>query len=336
MAFFAYKCTSRPGLAHQSGSYGKKGLVSAMTLVYHTHPASLCTVEDILADMEPRVRRHVHRRYHDLSDLLQDELAQVALVTMWDEYRLGKLKLTHEPRFWMQAGKTGILRHLEDLARETGVYIQVGNKRVLQQREYNESALASDDPDAPDTNETIDFHAIRAKKSGSGGSDPEGGAADARIDFEWLYTKATALIPDNERPDCLELIRSLAFDDRHVGVDFRTLRGWSTERYYKTLDRLKDVFHEAAGKQRPPKAQNHRSFDPEQVIQFWSRGYGPARIARLVGCSSSRADQIIQAARQQGRLPMRSAERAYTHHKIVRENERHLYIEHFDRSAVYA
>jgi hypothetical protein len=286
--------------------------------------------------MEPRVQRHVHRRFHDLSYLLQDELVQAALVTMWDEYRLDKLKVTHEPCYWMQAGKTGILRHLEDLARETGVYIQVGDKRVLQQREYNESELASDDPDAPDTNETIDIHAIRAKKSGSGGSDPEGGAADARIDFEWLYTKATALIPDNERPDCLELIRSLAFDDRHVGVDFRTLRGWSTERYYKTLDRLKDVFHEATGKPRPPKAQNPRSYDPEQVIQLWSQGYGATRIARLVGCSSSRADQIIQAARQQGRLPARSTERAYTHHKIARPNEIHLYMKHLDSSVVYA
>jgi hypothetical protein len=53
-----------------------------MTPVYHTHPATLCTVEDILADMEPRVRRHVHRRHYDLSQLLQDELAQAALVAM--------------------------------------------------------------------------------------------------------------------------------------------------------------------------------------------------------------------------------------------------------------
>ncbi len=65
---------------------------------------------------------------------------------------------------------------------------------------------------------------------------------------------------------------------------------------------------------------------PEQVIQLWSRGYGPARIARLIGCSPSRADQIIHAACQQGCLPVRSAERAYTHGKIVRANEMHLYV----------
>jgi hypothetical protein len=297
-----------------------------MTTVYHTHPAPLCTVEDILDYMAPRIRSFVNHHYGDLSWLLKDELVQAALVTMWDEYRVGKLKTTDDLSFWMQSGKTGIMRCFEDIERETGVYLHVGDKHILRRREFNESDLVSDNLNEPQMNEIIDMQVIRSRKRGTGGSDPEGGAADARIDFEWLYTRAIALIPNNERADCLEMIRSLAFDDPHVGVDFRTLRGWSAERYYKTLDRLKDVFYEAAGKQRPPKEKSARSFDPEQVIQLWGRGYGSVRIAHQVGCSPSRAGQIIQAARQQGRLPVRSTERAYTHGRIVPANQIHLYV----------
>jgi hypothetical protein len=226
----------------------------------------------------------------------------------------------------MQTGKNGILRCFEDIERETGVYRRVGDKRTLQRREYYESDFVSNGPDEPEHNDIIDVLVFHLRKSNSGSSDPEGGAADARIDFEWLYARAIALIPDDDKQDCLELIRSLAFDDRHVGVDFRTLRGWSAERYYKILDRLKDAFHEADGKQRPPRTTNPRSFDPEQVIQLWSRGYGASRIARLVGCSASRADQIIQATRQQGRLPVRSTERAYMYRGDATANESHLYL----------
>jgi hypothetical protein len=276
--------------------------------------------------MAPRIRSFVNHHYSDLSWLLKDELVQAALVTMWDEYRIGKLKTTNDLSFWMQSGKTGIRRCFEDIERETSVYVQVSNKRVLQGREYSESEFVKDGPNEPEANEIIDKIVFYARKTNRGGSDPEGGAADARIDFEWLYTRAIALIPDNERADCLELIRSLAFDDQHVGVDFRTLRGWSAERYYKIMDRLKDVFYEAAGKQRPPKEKSARTFDPEQVIQLWGRGYGSVRIAHQVGCSPSRAGQIIQAARQQGRLPVRSAERAYTHGRIVPANQIHLYV----------
>jgi hypothetical protein len=317
---------SRIDVEDRRGSYGKKRKFQAMTTVYHTHPATLCTVEDILDYMAPRVRRHVHRRYRDMGHQIQDELVQVALVTMWDEYRIGKLKVTHPPCFWMQTGKRGIMRYLEDLTRETGVYVRVGDKRIPQQREYHESDLTDEGPDDSESNERLDRCIICNKKSSSGGSDPEGGAADARIDFEWLYTRAIALIPDSDKQDCLELIRSLAFDDRHVGTDFRALRDWSEDHYYKILNRIKDAFYEAAGKQRPPKEKSSRSFDPEQVIQLWSRGYGQQRIAHQVGCSPSRADQIIQAARRQGRLPVRSTERAYTHGRIVPANQIHLYV----------
>jgi hypothetical protein len=307
------------------GSYGKKRKFQAMTTVYHTHPATLCTVEDILDYMKPHIRRYVNHHYNDLSWLLRDELVQAALIAIYDEFRDGELKVTDAPRFWMQTGKHGIRDCFQNIERETGVFINVSGKHVLQQREYSESTFVKDDPDELENNDIIDVLVYHSRKSNKGGSDPEGGAADARIDFEWLFAKAVALIPDNERADCLELIRSLAFDDEHVGIDFRTLRGWSEGRYYKTMDRLKDVFYTAAGKERPPKERGARNFDPEQVIQLWSRGYGAFRIARQVGCSSSRADQIIQAARQQGRLPVRSMERAYTHGRIVPANQVHLY-----------
>jgi hypothetical protein len=73
----------------------------------------------------------------------------------------------------MQAGKTGILRCFEDIQRETAVYIQVGDKRILQQREYLESDLASDDPDAPDTNEIIDRRAITPRNPAAAAAIPK-------------------------------------------------------------------------------------------------------------------------------------------------------------------
>jgi len=259
----------------------------------NTHPATLCTVDDVIAHILPKLERYVHKHYFDLSYDLQQELIQAGIIGLWEDARHGKLKTTDHPRYWMTACKTGVIRAMEDIKRETGVRVKTrtGETYVENRIEY-ECDLVFADSEATGL-EKVE----QATHRYPGHQDPDGGKCDQRIDFEWLLTKAFSLLSTSEVEDCALLAQFLA-EGEGTGVDFRVQHEWTQTRYYKTFDRLKDVFYTAAGKERPAKQQNAATVDSAKVLALYQQGYGCQRIARLVGCSDSRADQIIQAAKR--------------------------------------
>jgi RNA polymerase sigma factor (sigma-70 family) len=266
------------------------------------------TIDDMIAYLLPKVERYISKHYFGLSYDLQQELTQAGITALWEEVRCGKLKPTDQPNYWMTACKTGIIRAMEDLKRETGVRIktQDGQTYIENRIEY-ECDLSFED-----SQDTGLEKAERSMHHKFGPQDPDGGRCEHRIDFEWLLTKAFSLLKTCEVEDCTKVALHLAFGQVSA-VDFWTQNGWSQSRYYTSLDRLKEVFYAAAHKERPAKQKNGATVDAKKVLELYQQGYGSKRIARLLGCSDSRADQIIQAAKRQHGALERSTKRAYNH-----------------------
>jgi hypothetical protein len=283
----------------------------AMSTVYtvHTHPANLITVDDMIAYILPNVERYVSNHYYDFSYDLQQELIQAAITNLWEDTRRGTLKTTQPPSYWMTACKTGITRAVEKLKRETGVRVKQQGKTFIQNRVEYDCDIAFDDGEQSGLEV-----AERILHQQPGPRDPEGGRLDQQIDFEWLLTKAFSLLKPSEVEDCAALALDLATGEG-TGVDFRVQHGWGQDRYYKTLDRLKDVFYQAAQKERPAKQKCAASIDTQKVLALYQQGYGCKRIARLMGCSDSRVGQILQEIRTREGTIARTTKRQYDHHK---------------------
>jgi len=277
-----------------------------MNAVYtvFTHPVNLCTVEDMIAYVLPKVEHFVQQRYFDIGYDVRQELIQEGIVTLWDEVRRGKLKTTDPAAHWITTCTTGVLRAFEDYQLETGVHVIRNGHSAIEHRMDYDSDLIHDD----DERSGLELAELSIHRN-PGSCDPDGGKADQRIDFEWLVTKAFSLLNTADVEDCAEIVRHLA-DGKDTLKEFLTHHHWSPDRYYKSLEHLKDAFYTAAGKERPPKQKNPTTVDAQKVLALYKQGYGCDRIARLAGCSSSRADQIVQAAKKQGEI-VRSTKRLY-------------------------
>jgi hypothetical protein len=217
--------------------------------------------------------------------------------------RRGKFKPTDPQGYWVMTGKLGIRDYMEDLQRETGVRVGKPGQSYIDTRIVYECDLATAHNDGL---EGIELHTFR----NLGSCDPERGQTDQRIDFEWLLTRAFSSIAPDDIEDCADLALTLAKGDCTVN-EFCRQQGWTITRYYKTFDLLKDAFYSAAEKERPAKQFHGSQHDAEKILKLYQEGYGATWIARLVGCSSSRADQIIQQAKRSNIPLPRSTKRSY-------------------------
>lgn len=259
----------------------------------------IAELSDLLSHLLPKLERYVGRHYHEFSYDLQQELIQAGLTAIWEKARRDQ-PVSYDAGYWFTVAKFGMMRGLDALRLETGVWSKGHGTRIENRVEYA-CELAADGSES-DGLELVERHVQRQP----GPTDPEGGRVDQRLDFERLVTGAFALLSEAERGDCQVVAQFLALGEGTVQA-FSMQHGWTEAHYKQTLNRLKEVFYQAAGKVRPD--GRAVPLDQSKICALYQRGYGYDRIARLMGCSKARVQQIMTKAKQErldlARLPRR-------------------------------